>query len=66
MRFYTIPHRFYCGSDLHVDWRYLCVIDANGEVRRHQNIRADPQAFLLAVHPFREDLVVWAACMLTW
>ena len=28
MRFYTTQHKFYCGIDLHVDWMYLCVIDA--------------------------------------
>jgi hypothetical protein len=33
----------------------LCAIDANGEVRMHQNIRLEPLAFLPAVQPFRED-----------
>ena len=66
MRFYTIQHKFYCGIDLHVDWMYLCVIDAAGEVRLHRNIRTDPKAFLLAVKPFREDVVVCVECMFTW
>ena len=66
MRFYTIQHKFYCGIDLHVDWMYLCVIDADGEVRLHRNIRTDPKAFLLAVKPFREDVVVCVECMFTW
>jgi transposase len=66
MRFYTIQHTFDCGIDLHVDWMYLCVIDANGEVRVHKHIRTDPQAFLLAVQPFREDVVVCVECMFTW
>jgi hypothetical protein len=42
MRFYTIQHTFDCGIDLPVDWMYRCVLDANGEVRVHQNSRTDP------------------------
>jgi hypothetical protein len=66
MRFYTIQHKFYCGIDLHVDWMYLCVIDANGEVRVHQNIRTAPHMFLQALRPFREDVVVSVECLFTW
>ncbi|RNC64437.1 MAG: IS110 family transposase [Desulfuromonadales bacterium] len=66
MKFYTIQHQFYCGIDLHTDWMYLCVIDAEGVVRLHKNIRTEPEAFLRAVKPFRDDLVVCAECMFTW
>jgi hypothetical protein len=66
MRFYTIPHTFDCGIGLPVDGMYLCVMDANGEGRVHTNIRTDPQAFLLAVQPFREDVVVCVECLFTW
>jgi transposase len=66
MRFYTIQHKFYCGIDLHVDWMSLCVIDAAGEVRVHQNIRTDPTAFLQALQPFRADVGVCVECMFTW
>jgi hypothetical protein len=66
MRFYTIQHPFYCGSDLHVDWMDLCVIDADGEVRVHKNIRTDPTAVLQALQPFRGDVVVCVACLFTW
>jgi hypothetical protein len=66
MRVYTIQHTFSCGIDLHVDGMYLCVIDANGEVRVHQNIRTDPTAFLQALPPFRGDVVVGVECMFPW
>jgi hypothetical protein len=66
MRFYTIQHKFYCGIDLHVDWMYLCVIDADGEVRVHKNICTTPKAFLQVLPPFREDVVVGVECMFTW
>ena len=66
MRFYTTQHKFYCGIDLHVGWMYCCVIDADGEVRMHKNIRTNPKAFLHALQPFREDVVVCVECMFTW
>ena len=66
MRFYTTQHKFYCGIDLHVDWMYCCVIDADGEVRVHKHIRTNPKAFLQALQPFREDVVVCVECMFTW
>ena len=66
MRLYTTQHQFYCGIDLHVDWMYCCVIDADGAVRVHKNIRTNPRAFLQALQPFREDVVVGVECLFTW
>jgi hypothetical protein len=66
MRFYTTQHKFYCGIDLHVDWMYCRIIDADGKVRVHKNIRTNPTAFLQALQPFREDVVVCVECMFTW
>ena len=66
MRFYTTPHTFYCGIDLHVAWMSFCVLDADGEVRVHHTIRTNPKAFRQALHPFREDVVVCVDCMFTW
>jgi predicted NBD/HSP70 family sugar kinase len=66
MRFYTTQHTCYCGIDLHVDWMDLCVIDADGEVRVHNNIRPNPQAFLQALQPVREAVVVCVECLFTW
>ena len=66
MRFYTKQHRHYCGIDLHARSMYLCVMDQNAEVLLHRNMRATPEAFLKAVAPYREDLVVAVECMFTW
>ena len=66
MRFYTNSHRHYCGVDLHARSLYLCVLDADGEVRLHREIKATPEAFLQAIAPFRDDLVVAAECMFAW
>ena len=64
MRFYTQTHAFYCGIDLHARWMYLCVLDQQGEVLLHRNLRACPEAFLKAVEPYRQDLVVAVECHL--
>ena len=51
MRFYTQAHSFYCGIDLHARWMYLCILDTQGEILLHRNLRACPEAFLKAVEP---------------
>jgi len=43
-----------------------CVIDAEGEVRGPNHIRTDPNPFLQALSPFREEVVVCGACMFPW
>ena len=63
MRFYTQSHRYYCGIDLHARWMYLCILDPQGEVLLHRNLRACPEAFLKAVEPYRQDLVVAVECI---
>src|SRR4249919_2880729 len=66
MRFYTQAHAFYCGIDLHARWMYLCVLDPQGEVLLHRNLRACPETFLKAVEPYRQDLVVAVECIFSW
>ena len=66
MRFYTQQHRFYAGGDLHARTLYLHVLDADGRTRFDQNLPANPDAFLTAVAPFRDDLVVGVECMFGW
>jgi transposase len=66
MRFYTKEHLFYCGIDLHARSMYVCVLDQKGQTLVHQNMRAEPQSFLRAIAPYREDIVVCVECMFTW
>jgi transposase len=66
MRFYTQPHRFYCGGDLHARTLYLHIVDHNGTTRFEKNLPARPDAFLAAVAPFRDGLVVGVECMFAW
>jgi transposase len=66
MRFYNTPHRFYAGGDLHARNLYLHVLDDQGKTRFEQNLDARPDAFLRAVAPFRDGLVVGVECMFAW
>jgi len=66
MRFYNGQHRHYCGIDLHVKTMYVCILDAAGQVLVHRNVKSTPEAFLEAVAPYRDDLVVAVECMFTW
>ena len=66
MRFYTESHQHYCGIDLHAKTMYLCILDREGQILLHRNIKSRPEAFLDAVAPYRDDLVVAVECMFTW
>jgi len=66
MRFYVKQHTYYCGVDLHARSLYVCIIDQSGEIVKHKNIDATPEAFLGIIERYREDIVVAAECMFTW
>ena len=66
MRFYTKQHPFYCGIDLHARTMYLCILDQAGETLLHRNMTATPEALLTAIAPYRDQIVLAAACMFTW
>jgi transposase len=66
MRFYNERHKFYCGIDLHARTMYLCVLNQDGEVLLHRNMKAGPEPFLKAIAPYRDDLVVCVECVFTW
>jgi hypothetical protein len=66
MRFYTKAHKFYGGIDLHARTMYLCILNQDGEILVHRNMKAAPEPFLKAIAPYREDIVVCVECMFTW
>ena len=66
MRFYTTQHKFYGGIDLHARTMYACILDQHGEIKLHRNLQANPEAFLKAIAPYRDDIVVAVECMFTW
>lgn len=64
--FYTKEHKCYCGVDLHARSLYVCIIDQKGEIVKHKNIDATPEAFLKIIKDYREDVVVAVECMFAW
>jgi transposase len=66
MRFYTNQHKYYCGINPHTRKMYICILDEKGEIREHRNMKTDRDAFLKAIAPFREDIVVAVECIFTW
>ena len=66
MRFYHGQHQHWCGIDLHARTMYVCILDAQGQVLVHKNLRAAPEAFLETIEPYREGLVVAVECIFTW
>lgn len=66
MRFYTEVHQHYCGIDLHARSMYLCILDSQGQILLHRNLRCAPEPFLGAIAPYRAGLVVGVECVFTW
>src|SRR4030066_449426 len=66
MKFYTKQHKFYCGIDLHAKSMYVCIMNQDGEIVTHRNIRTNPEVFLKTIAPYREDIVVAVECIFTW
>jgi len=66
MRFYTTQHKFYCGIDLHARTMYLCILNQEGRIVLHRDIKTNPEVFLKTIAPYREDIVVAVECIFTW
>src|SRR5919106_6176402 len=45
---------------------YVCILDQHGTKLMHKNLPTTPDAFLRAIAPYREDLVVGVECIFTW
>src|SRR5262249_8900909 len=54
------------GVDLHARALFLVILDGDGQVRFARNLPANPDAFLRAVAPFRDGLLVACECMHCW
>jgi len=66
MRFYTQQHPHYCGIDLHARTMYLCILNQAGAIVLHRNMKADPDSFLTAIAPYRDQIAVAVECIFTW
>ncbi len=66
MRFYQEQHSFYCGIDLHARTMHVCILDQAGHTVVDTSLPCRPEALLRAIQPYRENLVIGAACMFAW
>jgi len=67
VKYYTTTTEFNCGIDLHSKQMYVCIMDREGAVRVHQNIRGnDFGHFLKLAGPYRHDLTVVCECTFNW
>lgn len=68
MRFYHVQpdQHYFCGVDLHTKAMYLCLLDQAGHILLHKNIRTRPEAFLKAIAPYRDGLVVACERIFCW
>jgi transposase len=66
MRFYNQPHRFYGGVDLYARTLSLHILDQAGQTVLARTLPCQPQAFLDAVAPYRDHLVVACECLFCW
>ena len=59
---YNTQHKFYCGVDLHARTMFTHVLDHGGATVFARDLPAGPEAFLNAVAPFRQGLIVGCEC----
>jgi transposase len=45
---------------------YVCILNQDGEIMLHRNMKASPETFLKAITPYREAMVVAVECIFTW
>jgi len=67
MEYYKTTTEFNCGIDLHTKQMYICVMDREGTILVHKNIKRNDFAFFLKrVAPYRHDLTVVCECCYNW
>jgi hypothetical protein len=45
---------------------YICILGDEEKPLVHRNCKASPEAFLKAIEPYRDDVVVAVECMFVW
>ena len=66
MRCYTKQHHAYGGIDLHARSLYVCILNQAGESMLPRHMQANPEPFLKAIAPDRDEMVVAVACLFPW
>ncbi len=67
MKYYTSATEYNCGIDLHSKQMYICVMDREGSILLHVNIKGnDFDYFLKRAAPYLHDLTVVCECCFNW
>ncbi len=67
MKYYKTTTEFNCGIDLHTKQMYICVMDREGSILVHKNIKGNDFAFFLKlIAPYRHSLTVVCECCYNW
>ena len=67
MKYYTTTTEYNCGIDLHSKQMYACILDRQGKILVHQNIKGnDFGHFLKLAKPYLHDLTVVCECTFNW
>jgi transposase len=45
---------------------YICILDRDGTIVLHKNIKTSREGFLKAISPYRKDMVVAVECLFMW
>lgn len=67
MKYYKTTTKYNCGIDLHARQMYICIMDRDGNVLVHRNIKGNDFAFFLKLAgPYLHDLTVVCECCFNW
>jgi transposase len=67
MKYYKTTTEYNCGIDLHARQMYICVMDREGNILVHKNIKGNDFAFFLKlVDPYMHSLTVVCECCFNW
>jgi transposase len=58
MEYHQIDTEYYCGIDLHSRSMYVCVMDRQGSILYHRNMRNDFDIFKHSIQPFLTSITV--------
>jgi len=45
---------------------YVCILNQDGEIMLHRNMKTSPETLLRNIAPYRADIVIAVECMFTW
>ena len=57
MRFCTTTHQHYCSIDLHAKQMHVCILNHDGQIVLHANMKTDPAQLAVTITPRRERVL---------